>query len=280
MIRTIKSDDIINEISRACIECACNLDKKAYSIYKKCIDVETNENAKYVLSELIYNADIASNENIPLCQDTGMVICFAEIGINVHLEEPLQSSIDKGVRKGFADGYLRKSIVNDPFNRINTQDNTPSAIYTDIVDGSELKINLMLKGFGSENMGFVKMFNPSEDVNVIINYLSDKIISNAVNACPPIFVGIGIGGTMEMAALLSKKVLFRPIDQNNKDSFYSAMEQKIKENVNNSNIGPSGYGGKTTVISVAIEKYPTHIAGLPVAVTIQCHALRHKEIVI
>ncbi|HXK72391.1 MAG TPA: fumarate hydratase [Clostridia bacterium] len=280
MIRTIKSDDIINEISRACIECACNLDKKAYSIYKKCIDVETNENAKYVLSELIYNADIASNENIPLCQDTGMVICFAEIGINVHLEEPLQSSIDKGVRKGFADGYLRKSIVNDPFNRINTQDNTPSAIYTDIVDGSELKINLMLKGFGSENMGFVKMFNPSEDVNVIINYLSDKIISNAVNACPPIFVGIGIGGTMEMAALLSKKVLFRPIDQNNKDSFYSAMEQKIKDNINNSNVGPSGYGGKTTVISVAIEKYPTHIAGLPVAVTIQCHALRHKEIVI
>ncbi|MDD4542767.1 MAG: fumarate hydratase [Clostridia bacterium] len=280
MIRTIKSNDIINEISRACIECACNLDKKAYSIYKNSIDVETNENAKYVLSELIYNADIASNENIPLCQDTGMVICFAEIGINVHLEEPLQSSIDKGVRKGFADGYLRKSIVNDPFNRINTQDNTPSAIYTDIVDGSELKINLMLKGFGSENMGFVKMFNPSEDVNVIINYLSDKIISNAVNACPPIFVGIGIGGTMEMAALLSKKVLFRPIDQNNKDSFYSAMEQKIKDNINNSNVGPSGYGGKTTVISVAIEKYPTHIAGLPVAVTIQCHALRHKEIVI
>jgi len=280
MIRTIKSDDIINEISRACIECACNLDKKAYSIYKKCIDVETNENAKYVLSELIYNADIASNEKIPLCQDTGMVICFAEIGINVHLEEPLQSSIDKGVRKGFADGYLRKSIVNDPFNRINTQDNTPSAIYTDIVDGSELKINLMLKGFGSENMGFVKMFNPSEDVNVIINYLSDKIISNAVNACPPIFVGIGIGGTMEMAALLSKKVLFRPINQKNKDSFYSAMEQKIKDNINNSNVGPSGYGGKTTVISVAIEKYPTHIAGLPVAVTIQCHALRHKEIVI
>ena len=280
MIRTIKSNDIINEISRACIECACNLDKKAYSIYKNSIDVETNENAKYVLSELIYNADIASNEKIPLCQDTGMVICFAEIGINVHLEEPLQSSIDKGVRKGFADGCLRKSIVNDPFNRINTLDNTPSALYIDIVDGSQLKINLMLKGFGSENMGFVKMFNPSEDVNVIINYLSDKIISNAVNACPPIFVGIGIGGTMEMAALLSKKVLFRPIDQNNKDSFYSAMEQKIKDNINNSNVGPSGYGGKTTVISVAIEKYPTHIAGLPVAVTIQCHALRHKEIVI
>lgn len=280
MIRTIKSNDIVNEISRACIECACNLDKKAYSIYKNSIDVETNENAKYVLSELIYNADIASNENIPLCQDTGMVICFAEIGINVHLEEPLQSSIDKGVRKGFADGCLRKSIVNDPFNRINTLDNTPSALYIDIVDGSQLKINLMLKGFGSENMGFVKMFSPSEDVNEIINYLSDKIISNAVNACPPIFVGIGIGGTMEMAALLSKKVLFRPINQKNKDSFYSAMEQKIKENVNNSNIGPSGYGGKTTVISVAIEKYPTHIAGLPVAVTIQCHALRHKEIII
>jgi fumarate hydratase subunit alpha len=280
MIRTIKSNDIINEISRACIECACNLDKKAYSIYKNSIDVETNENAKYVLSELIYNADIASNENIPLCQDTGMVICFAEIGINVHLEEPLQSSIDKGVRKGFADGCLRKSIVNDPFNRINTLDNTPSALYIDIVDGSQVKINLMLKGFGSENMGFVKMFSPSEDVNEIINYLSDKIISNAVNACPPIFVGIGIGGTMEMAALLSKKVLFRPINQKNKDSFYSAMEQKIKENVNNSNIGPSGYGGKTTVISVAIEKYPTHIAGLPVAVTIQCHALRHKEIII
>ena len=280
MIRTIKSNDIVNEISRACIECACNLDKKAYSIYKNSIDVETNENAKYVLSELIYNADIASNENIPLCQDTGMVICFAEIGINVHLEEPLQSSIDKGVRKGFADGCLRKSIVNDPFNRINTLDNTPSALYIDIVDGSQVKINLMLKGFGSENMGFVKMFSPSEDVNEIINYLSDKIISNAVNACPPIFVGIGIGGTMEMAALLSKKVLFRPINQKNKDSFYSAMEQKIKENVNNSNIGPSGYGGKTTVISVAIEKYPTHIAGLPVAVTIQCHALRHKEIII
>lgn len=280
MIRTIKSNDIVNEISRACIECACNLDKKAYSIYKNNVNVETNENAKYVLSELIYNADIASNEKIPLCQDTGMVICFAEIGINVHLEEPLQSSIDKGVRKGFADGYLRKSIVNDPFNRINTKDNTPSALYTNIVDGSDLKINFMLKGFGSENMGFVKMFNPSEDVNVIINYLSDKIINNAVNACPPIFVGIGIGGTMEMAALLSKKVLFRPIDQNNKDSFYSAMEQKIKDNINNSNVGPSGYGGKTTVISVAIEKYPTHIAGLPVAVTIQCHALRHKEIVI
>lgn len=280
MTRKINSDKIINSVARACIQAACVLDKQAYKAIETSLLNEDNETAKYVLNELLDNADIAERDCIPLCQDTGMVISFVEIGIKVQLEEPIEDLINKGIKKGYEEGVLRKSVVKDVFERINTDDNTPAVVYIKQTEGDKLKINLILKGFGSENMSFVKMLNPSLSQNEVVDIISDEICSRAYNACPPLFIGIGIGGTMDYACVLSKKALLRPLNESNINPVYSDMEEKILDKLNKSNIGPAGYGGKTTALSVAILAYPTHIAGLPVAVTIQCHALRHREMIL
>ncbi|HOD92711.1 MAG TPA: fumarate hydratase [Clostridia bacterium] len=280
MKKKINSIDIINAVSDACIECACILNKSTYNYIKEAINSERNETAKYVINELISNADIAKQEQIPICQDTGMVLCFVELGINIDLDKPIKDSINKGISKGYIEGYLRKSIVKDPFNRINTNDNTPGIVYIEQNETDILKINIMLKGFGSENMSFVKMLNPSILKDDVTKIISEEICKRAHNACPPIFVGIGIGGTIDFASVLSKKALLRPAGQKNADENYAEMENNILKYVNKSNIGPAGYTGDTTALSVAIEAYPTHIASLPVAVTIQCHAFRHKEIIL
>lgn len=280
MGRLIKASTIINAVSKACIESACILDKIAYNSIKDSIDKEKNATARYVLEELISNADIAEREYIPICQDTGMVICFVECGLKINLEEPISDSFNKGIKKGFEDGVLRKSIVNDPFERINTNDNTPGIVYIEQTTGNILKINLMLKGFGSENMSFIKMLNPSLSQDDVVEIISNEICNKAFNACPPVFIGIGIGGSMDYASVLSKKALLRPVNKKNIDKTYADMEEKILQSVNRSNIGPAGYTGNTTVLSVSIESYPTHIAALPVAVTMQCHALRHREIIL
>ncbi|MFA7673910.1 MAG: fumarate hydratase [Clostridia bacterium] len=279
-MRKISSKKIVNIISDACLELAYTLNDDAYQAFKNSLKNEGSEIARYVLNELIDNADISKNENIPLCQDTGMVMCFVEIGNEVMLEDPLSSVINEGVKDGYEKGFLRKSTVDDPLKRVNRNDNTPAIIYIDQVKGTGLKIHIMLKGFGSENMGSTRMFSPSAGREGIVEYIVDTINTNGANSCPPLFIGVGIGGTMDYAAVLSKKALLRPVNEMNQDPYYAEMENEILERINKLNIGPAGYGGMTTACSVHIDSYPTHIAGLPVAITIQCCALRHKEIIL
>lgn len=279
-MRKISNREIIKKVSDTCIELAYTLNNDAYLAFRHSLQDESSETARYVLNELIDNADIAKNENIPLCQDTGMVMCFVEIGNEVMLDDPISSTINEGVKEGYDKGFLRKSTVSDPLNRVNRNDNTPAIIYIDQVKGSDLNIHIMLKGFGSENMGSIRMFSPSAGREGIVEYIVDTIKTNGANSCPPLFIGVGIGGTMDYAAVLSKKALLRPVDEMNKDPYYAEMENEILERINRLNIGPAGYGGMTTACSVHIDSYPTHIAGLPVAITIQCCALRHKEIII
>ena len=215
---------------------------------------------------------------MPVCQDTGMACVFVEVGQEVHIVGGLlQDAINEGVRKGYDEGFLRKSVVKDPINRVNTKDNTPAIIYYDIVGGNKIKITVAPKGFGSENMSRIKMLKPSDGVNGVKDFVLETVKLAGPNPCPPIVIGVGIGGTFDKAAYLAKKALIRPINKNNDEKFYSDMENELLESINELGIGPQGFGGKTTALGVNIEVYPTHIAGLPVAVNINCHATRHKE---
>lgn len=240
-----------------------------------------NENidlAKLVLNQLIDNDKIAKTEKIPMCQDTGMAVIFVELGQDVHLTgKSLYNAINDGVKEAYIGGYLRKSVVDDPlFSRINTNDNTPAIIHTDIVSGDGVRITVAPKGFGSENMSAIKMLKPADGVNGVKEFIIETVKKAGPNPCPPIIVGVGIGGTFEKVAYLSKKALTREIGVQNKDKRYAELEKDLLNTINTLNIGPAGLGGKTTALSVNIEFFPTHIAGLPVAVNICCHAYRHK----
>lgn len=243
---------------------------------------EQNVTAKSVLSDLQANIDAASELDIPVCQDTGMAVIFAEIGQDVHISgENFEDAVNRGVAEGYTEGLLRKSVVRDPFaDRVNTNDNTPAVIHTRIVPGDKIKITAAPKGFGSENMSALRMFTPSAKKDDIIGFVVDTVKKAGSNPCPPIVVGVGIGGDFEYSALLAKKALCRSVSVRNTNQFYANMEKEILEKVNLLNIGPQGFGGKTTALAVNIETYPTHIAGLPVAVNIGCHVTRHasKEI--
>jgi len=243
---------------------------------------EQNVTAKSVLSDLQANIDAASELDIPVCQDTGMAVIFAEIGQDVHISgENFEDAVNRGVAEGYTEGLLRKSVVRDPFaDRVNTNDNTPAVIHTRIVPGDKIKITAAPKGFGSENMSALRMFTPSAKKDDIIGFVVDTVKKAGSNPCPPIVVGVGIGGDFEYSALLAKKALCRSVSVRNTNQFYADMEKEILEKVNLLNIGPQGFGGKTTALAVNIETYPTHIAGLPVAVNIGCHVTRHasKEI--
>lgn len=243
---------------------------------------EQNVTAKSVLSDLQANIDAASELDIPVCQDTGMAVIFAEIGQDVHISgENFEDAVNRGVAEGYTEGLLRKSVVRDPFaDRVNTNDNTPAVIHTRIIPGDKIKITAAPKGFGSENMSALKMFTPSAKKDDIIGFVVDTVKKAGSNPCPPIVVGVGIGGDFEYSALLAKKALCRSVSVRNTNQFYADMEKEILEKVNLLNIGPQGFGGKTTALAVNIETYPTHIAGLPVAVNIGCHVTRHasKEI--
>ena len=240
---------------------------------------ESNDLSKVVLNQLIDNNLIAKSERIPMCQDTGMAIVFIEIGQDVHLiGKNLYDAINDGARQAYISGYLRKSVVADPlFSRINTNDNTPAIIHTDIVPGDKVHITVVPKGFGSENMSSIKMLKPADGVDGVKELVLETVKKAGPNPCPPIIVGIGIGGTFEKVAYLSKKALTRDIGAHNKDERYAKLERELLESINALNIGPAGLGGKTTALAVNIEFYPTHIAGLPVAVNICCHAYRHKS---
>ncbi len=261
----IKANKILPDDLVDCIQCS-----------REC---ENNETAKSVLSDLQANIDAAKELDIPICQDTGMAVIFAEIGQDVHIKGALfEDAVNAGVSQGYTDGLLRKSVVADPFkSRVNTNDNTPAIIHTRIVSGDKIKITAAPKGFGSENMSRLKMFTPSATRDDIIDYIVDVVKTAGSNPCPPVVIGVGIGGDFEYSALLAKKALCRSVSVRNQDDFYKDMEIEILDKINSLDIGPQGFGGKTTALCVNIETYPTHIAGLPVAVNVGCHVTRHAS---
>ncbi len=235
--------------------------------------------AEEVLDKIILNDEIACKEQMPMCQDTGMACVFLEIGQDVHFVGGLlEDAINEGVRRGYEEGYLRKSVVKDPIDRVNTKDNTPAIIYYDIVPGDKVKITLAPKGFGSENMSRIGMLKPADGLEGVKKFIIDTVEQAGPNPCPPMVIGVGIGGTFDKAAYLAKKALLRPINVRNSSEFYKNLEEELLEKINKLGIGPQGFGGRTTALGLNIETYPTHIAGLPVAVNINCHATRHKDI--
>ena len=277
-MREIHISEIIGVVKELCIEANYYLSKDINEALSDAKEKETWPLAESILDKLILNSNIAKNEQMPICQDTGMACIFVEIGQDVHVVGGLlEDAINEGVRRGYRDGFLRKSVVKDPLNRVNTKDNTPAIIYYDIVGGNKIKITVAPKGFGSENMSRIKMLKPSDGVNGVKDFVLETVKLAGPNPCPPIVIGVGIGGTFDKAAYLAKKALIRPINKNNDEKFYSDMENELLESINELGIGPQGFGGKTTALGVNIEVYPTHIAGLPVAVNINCHATRHKE---
>lgn len=247
-----------------------------------CQKSETNDTAKSVLSDLEANIDAAKHLDIPICQDTGMAVVFAKIGQDVHIiGDSFEKAVNEGVSRGYTDGLLRKSVVSDPFkNRVNTNDNTPAIIHTQIVDGDKIELTAAPKGFGSENMSRIKMFTPSAKREDIVDFAVDCVRKAGSNPCPPVVIGVGIGGDFEYSAILAKKALCRNVSQRNSDDFYADMEREMLEKINKLDIGPQGFGGNTTALCVNIETYPTHIAGLPVAVNVGCHVTRHASKVI
>ena len=281
-MRTVNINEIIEAVERLCQESNYNLNDDIKNGLKKGVQTEMSENGKEILEQIIENAEIARKERMAICQDTGMAVVFLEIGQDVHITGgSLTDAINEGVRRGYDKGYLRKSVVNDPvFERITTKDNTPAVIHYNIVDGDKIKITVAPKGFGSENMSGLKMLTPSEGIEGVKRFIIETVDKAGPNPCPPIIVGVGIGGTMEKAALLAKKALLRPIDERNSEPRIRELELELLESINRLGIGPAGLGGRVTALGVNVEVFPTHIAGLPVAVNISCHVTRHSEAVI
>ncbi|MGA8830883.1 MAG: fumarate hydratase, partial [Desulfomonilaceae bacterium] len=247
---------------------------------EKALVAETSPTGRMALEKIIQNAEIAAKENIPLCQDTGMAVVFLEIGQDVHVNGgSLYDAINEGVRQGYKDGFLRKSTL-DPITRKNVGDNTPAVIHTEIVPGAQFKIVFAPKGFGSENMSRVMMFPPSAGIEGAKDFIVQRVIESGGNPCPPIVVGVGLGGTFEKSALMAKKALLRPLGSQNPDATLDALEKELLQKINATGIGPMGLGGNTTALAVHINSYPTHIASLPVAVNIQCHSCRHAEAIL
>lgn len=280
-MRTIHVDKITEAVAKMCKDACYYLPEDVYEALKKGRETEESPVGRDVLDQIIVNAEIAKAEDRPICQDTGMAIIFVEAGQDAHIEGGgLNDAINAGVAKGYIEGYLRKSVVEEPlFNRKNTTNNTPAIIYTKIVEGDQLKIKIAPKGFGSENKSGVKMLVPADGVEGVKKAVLEIVEHGGCNPCPPIVVGVGIGGSMERAALLSKEALMRPINIRNAHPEYAKLEEDLLELINKTGIGPQ-LGGTTTALAVNVEWYATHIAGLPVAVTISCHALRHADVVL
>lgn len=277
-MREIHIEKIISEVKKLCIDANYNLSYDIKNAFKEFKEKEKSNIGIGVLDILLENSDIASNEGMPICQDTGMAVVFVEIGQEIHITGGLiEDAINEGVRQGYSEGYLRKSIVSDPIERKNTGDNTPAIIHYSITEGDKMKITVAPKGFGSENMSQIKMLKPSEGVEGVKDFILSVVKEAGPNPCPPMVVGVGIGGSFEKAAILSKKALLRPIDKRSDNEFYKSLEIEMLNKINNTGIGPQGFGGYTTALGVNIEVFPTHIAGLPVAVNISCHATRHSS---
>lgn len=281
-IRMIKAETITAAVKKLFIDCNYYIGKDIMNALTNAENRETSPVGKSVLAQIIENDKIAAKEEIPLCQDTGMAVLFVEYGDKVAVEDgSFDDAVNEGVRQAYRDGYLRKSVVSDPvFDRINTKDNTPAIIHTKIVSGDKIKLTAGGKGFGSENMSAVKMLTPSYGVEGVKSFILDTVRTAGPNPCPPTVVGVGIGGTFERAAQLAKKATFRAIDTHNPDERYAALEDELLCEINKMGFGPAGLGGNTTALGVNIETSPTHIAGMPVAVNICCHAARHASTII
>ena len=280
-MRVINSKEITDNIKEMCIEANHFLSEDMKKVFYKAVDSETSEIGKGILKQLSENLDIAGSEMIPICQDTGMAVVFLEIGQDVHIEgDYLLDAVNEGVRKGYVEGYLRKSVVSDPLIRENTKDNTPAVIHTEIVPGENIKITIAPKGFGSENMSKQVMLKPADGIEGVKDVVMDAVKNAGPNACPPFVVGVGIGGTFEKSAILSKKALTRAANSSSNLPHIKELEEELLEKINSLGIGPAGLGGSNTALAVNIETYPTHIAGLPVAVNMCCHVNRHISRVI
>ena len=279
-MREISAQAITETVARLCIEANSRLSPDMENAVRSAFEREQWPIAKTTLKTLCDNLDAARDTGLPICQDTGMACVFCAIGQEVHIQGDFEAAIHAGVAKGYTEGFLRKSVVKDPIRRGNTGDNTPAVIHTRLVPGDKLKITVAPKGFGSENMSRLGMLKPSDGEQGVKDFVLETVKLAGPNPCPPIVVGVGVGGTFEKAAMLAKQALLRPVGSHHPDPYYAEMEQELLEKINRLGIGPQGFGGETTALGVQIETYPTHIAGMPVAVNINCHVTRHKEAVL
>ncbi len=276
-MRNIDAKVIEDTVARLCIEANLRLPPDVINAIERAEKAEPWDGAKRILSLLGDNVRIASEKTLPVCQDTGMACVFVELGQDVHIEGDFEQAVNNGVRRGYGEGYLRKSVVCDPLRRVNTGDNTPALVTVKLTRGDKMRITVMPKGFGSENMSALKMLKPADGVEGVRNFVLDTVDKAGANPCPPIIVGVGIGGSFDKAACLAKHALLRPVNEPNPDEYYAALERELLDKINALGIGPQGFGGKTTALAVLIEAMPTHVAGLPVAVNISCHATRRAS---
>jgi fumarate hydratase subunit alpha len=275
-MREISAARITDVVARLCVEANNHLPQDVKDCIRCSYEKESWGQAREILERIMENYKIADDNDRPICQDTGVACVFITMGQDVHIDGDLNEAINEGVRQGYSEGYLRKSVVRDPLDRVNTGDNTPAMIYYDLVPGDKLEITVAPKGFGSENMSQIKMLKPSDGEQGVKDFVVKVVEEAGPNPCPPIVVGVGVGGTFDKAAFLAKKALMRHAGEPNPNPYYAAMEQELLERINALGIGPQGFGGKTTALAVHIEQFPTHIAGLPVAVNINCHVTRHQ----
>lgn len=276
-MKNIDAKVIEDTVARFCIEANLRLPPDVINAIESAEKAEPWDGAKRILSLLGDNVRIASEKTLPVCQDTGMACVFVELGQDVHIDGDFEEAVNNGVRRGYGEGYLRKSVVCDPLRRVNTGDNTPALLTVKLTRGDKMRITVMPKGFGSENMSALKMLKPADGVEGVKNFVLETVEKAGANPCPPIIVGVGIGGSFDKAAYLAKHALLRPVDEPNPDEYYAALESELLDKINALGIGPQGFGGKTTALAVLIEAMPTHVAGLPVAVNISCHATRRAS---
>lgn len=280
-MREISCDKITEAIKRLCIKAATLLPPDVAMAIECASEAEESETGRDVLNDLMENFMYAADSGIPICQDTGMAVVFAEIGQEVHITGGLfEDAVNRGVGLGYTEGFLRKSIVSDPLKRVNTGDNTPAVIHVRLTEGENIKLTVAPKGFGSENMSAVKMFIPSVSQDAIEEFIVDTVREAGSNPCPPIVLGVGLGGTLDQCAIIAKRALSRPVDTRNTDPFYGEMECRLLKKINSLGIGPQGFGGRTTALAVNIEVFATHIAGLPCVVNMGCHATRHATVIL
>lgn len=276
-MKNIDAKVIEDTVARLCIEANLRLPPDVINAIESAEKAEPWDGAKRILSLLGDNVRIASEKTLPVCQDTGMACVFVELGQDVHIDGDFEEAVNNGVRRGYGEGYLRKSVVCDPLRRVNTGDNTPALLTVKLTRGDKMRITVMPKGFGSENMSALKMLKPADGVEGVKNFVLETVEKAGANPCPPIIVGVGIGGSFDKAACLAKHALLRPVNEPNPDEYYAALESELLDKINALGIGPQGFGGKTTALAVLIEAMPTHVAGLPVAVNISCHATRRAS---
>lgn len=275
-MREITYESIVSAVRDLCIEANCALPCDLKEAIAKAEQAEPSPVGRSILGDLVENYTFAGEKRLPICQDTGMAVVFCQLGQDAHITGGLlRDAVNEGVSKGYSEGFLRKSVVRDPIRRVNTDDNTPAVLHVELVEGDQLTITVAPKGFGSENMTSLHMLKPSVTQETIEDTIVRAVSEAGSNPCPPVVVGVGLGGDAELCAILAKKALLRPVDQHNEDPFYAEMEARILEKINRLGIGPQGLGGQTTALAVAINAYPTHIAGLPCCVNLGCHVTRH-----